>query len=323
MSIIKGAYELSIWRDVYNSDSKKFVEEKVIVIGSDIMQDAGAPHRAYDISQKRNVNGTRNLSFKLSYTYIDPTTGEKVANPFVGMLTNETKIKLKHKGKWYDYLIKNIAEDSKSHTCTYSAEDLFVNELSKNGFGAVLDREKENNIGTNEELAKRILEEDTDWRVEGSDINVQTQVETLYLLSVTHGTNMGYNLSDPEEEQGVGEPEPAGTFYSSSEDPAYVLAFYSSCSGKPRRFQYIHIPGKGNQHNGIYATGEGEYVLDADNYIINDNCQYFIDMEELDDEGNLKTEYTEHMDDSGPGDPVGTGIFLPTNFTFEKIITKY
>ena len=310
MSTIKGAYELSIWRDVYNSNSKKFEEEKIVTIGSDKMQDASVPHRAYDISQKRNVNGTRNLSFKLSYTYIDTTTGEKVANPFVGMLTNETKIKLKHKGKWYDYLIKNIAEDSKSHTCTYSAEDLFVNELSKNGFGAVLDREKENNIGTNEELAKRILEEDTDWRVEGSDVNVQTQVETLYLLSVSHGTNMGYNLPDPENEQGVGEPESAGTFYSSSEDPAYVLAFYSSCSGKPRRFQYIHIPGKGNQHNGIYATGEGEYVLDADNYIINDNCQYFIDMEEL--------TYEEYK----PANE-STGIYLPNGFSFVKIITKY
>jgi hypothetical protein len=47
MSIITGKYELSIWKDVFTTSG--FVEEKVITIGSDIMQEAGAQHRAYDI----------------------------------------------------------------------------------------------------------------------------------------------------------------------------------------------------------------------------------------------------------------------------------
>ena len=302
MSNIKGVYELSIWRDVYKNN--EFIEEKVIVIGSDKMQDADVQHRAYDISQKRNVNGSRSLTFKLPYLYFNINSGEKVVNPFVGLLANETKVKLKHNGKWYDYLIKNIAEDSKSHTCTYSAEDLFVNELSKNGFGVVLDKEKENNIGTNEELAKRILEEDTDWRVEGSDVNVQTQVETLYLLSVSHGVAKGWNILDPVEEGGVSTKKTNEFFANVGDNPAYVLAFYSSCSGKPHRFQYIHIAGEDNKANGIDVNGEGKYELDADNYIINKNCQYYIEN---------PTYQTKDVN----------GLFLPQGFKFEKIITRY
>lgn len=302
MSNIKGVYELSIWRDVYKNN--EFIEEKVVVIGSDKMQDADVQHRAYGISQKRNVNGSRSLTFKLPYLYFNTNSGEKVVNPFVGLLANETKVKLKYNGKWYDYLIKNIAEDSKSHTCTYSAEDLFVNELSKNGFGVVLDKEKENNIGTNEELAKRILEEDTDWRVEGSDVNVQTQVEALYLLSVSHGVTKGWNILDPVEEGGVSTKKTDESFVNVGDNPAYVLAFYSSCSGKPRRFQYIHIAGEGNKANGIDVNGEGKYELDADNYIINKNCQYYIENP------------TYQTKDAN-------GLFLPQGFKFEKIVTKY
>lgn len=301
MSNIKGVYELSIWRDVYKNN--EFIEEKVIVIGSDKMQDANVQHRAYDISQKRNVNGSRSLTFKLPYLYFNANSGEKVANPFVGLLANETKVKLKHNGKWYDYLIKNIVEDSKSHTCTYSAEDLFVNELSKNGFGAVLDRKQENNIGTNKELAERVLA-DTDWLVVDGDINVQTQIETLYLLSVSHGVAKGWNILDPVEEGGVSTKEADGSFVNVEENPAYVLAFYSSCSGKPSRFQYIHIAGENGKANGIDANGEGKYELDADNYIINKNCQYYIE----------NPIYQ-------PKD--ANGLFLPQGFKFEKIITKY
>lgn len=301
MSNIKGVYELSIWRDVYKNN--EFIEEKVVVIGSDKMQDANVQHRAYDISQKRNVNGSRSLTFKLPYLYFNTNSGEKVVNPFVGLLANETKVKLKHNGKWYDYLIKNIVEDSKSHTCTYSAEDLFVNELSKNGFGVVLDRKQENNIGTNKELAERVLV-DTDWLVADGDINVQTQVETLYLLSVSHGVAKGWNILDPVEEGGVSTKKAEGSFVNVDGNPAYVLAFYSSCSGKPRRFQYIHVAGENGKANGIDANGEGKYELDADNYIINKNCQYYIE----------NPIYQ-------PKD--ANGLFLPQGFKFEKIITKY
>lgn len=301
MSNIKGVYELSIWRDVYKND--EFVEEKVVVIGSDKMQDASVQHRAYDISQKRNVNGSRSLTFKLPYLYFDTSSGEKVANPFVGLLANETKIKLKHNGKWYDYLIKNIVEDSKSHTCTYSAEDLFVNELSKNGFGVVLDRKQENNIGTNKELAEKVLAE-TDWTVADCDVNVQTQVETLYLLSVSHGVDKGWNILDPVDENGVTVKRAESSFTNTTNDRAYVLAFYSSCSGKPRRFQYIHIDGENGKANGIGEDGEGKYVLDADNYIINENCQYYIENPSYQSKD-------------------ANGLFLPSGFKFKKVITKY
>jgi hypothetical protein len=37
MSIVKGEYELSVWRDVYDKKDKTFVEQKVSIISSDKM----------------------------------------------------------------------------------------------------------------------------------------------------------------------------------------------------------------------------------------------------------------------------------------------
>jgi hypothetical protein len=65
------------------------------------------------------------------------------------LLTNERKIKLKFfiKGKltWLDFIIKNISESSSEYKFTYTAIDLSINELSKNGFDLTFDNELKNN----------------------------------------------------------------------------------------------------------------------------------------------------------------------------------
>jgi hypothetical protein len=55
-------------------------------------------------------------------------------NPYIGLLVNERKVKLKHDGKWYDFIVKEIKEDSNNKTVEYTCKDLFINELSKSGF---------------------------------------------------------------------------------------------------------------------------------------------------------------------------------------------
>lgn len=295
MSIIKGKYELSIWED--KLDGKKFIESKKCVIGSDKMQDAMVSHRAYDIALTRNVNGSKNLTFKLAYVYTDVQTGQKVSNPFVGMLANETKIKLHQidKNKWHDFVIKNISKDTKSHTCTYQAEDQFVNELSKNGFGVILDREKQNNINTNIGLAQEVLE-DTDWVVdaENSDVNVQLQDEALYLIQIPTSLNAKL-IEDPDNEQGTTIKDK--TLTPTSENN-YALAFYSSCHGKPKRFQFIYVDGTNpNDENNT------SYEVDEDGNIINENCQYYID-------------------DPVYGDETAQGLYLPAEITFTGTVLK-
>jgi hypothetical protein len=79
--------------------------------------------------------------------YIDPISGEKVYNPFVDWLISERKVKLYYEDKWYDFIIKDINENSADYLYSYSLEDAQVQELSKNGFGVTMDAALKNNMG--------------------------------------------------------------------------------------------------------------------------------------------------------------------------------
>jgi hypothetical protein len=98
-------------------------------------------------------------------------------------LINESKIKLHYKNKWYDLIIKNIQEDSANYSYTYTATDMHIAELSKNGYGVTLDIELENNIGTAKELGTLILD-GTDWNLEAEEIPQKTE-ETLIKVTTT------------------------------------------------------------------------------------------------------------------------------------------
>ena len=100
---MKSKYEISIWSDVYDSDLNRFIEEKIIVIGSDTMT---SESRAREPKLVNNINGTNNFTFNLYYRYIDTRTGEEVQNPYVPLLVNERKIKVFWKDEWYDFLVK-------------------------------------------------------------------------------------------------------------------------------------------------------------------------------------------------------------------------
>jgi hypothetical protein len=114
--------------------------------------------------------------------YTDPVTGEWVTNPFVDWLISERKIKLEYDGKWYDFIIKDINENSSNYLYTYQLEDALVQELSKNGFGVTLDEKLMNNVGTSKQLGQFVMEE-TDWVVDG-EVSVQTIEESLVYLKL-------------------------------------------------------------------------------------------------------------------------------------------
>ena len=214
--------------------------------------------KVFDPVLTRNVNGSKKFSFKLYKKYIDNITGEEIFNPFYDWLINERKVKLHHKNKWYDFIIKDIQEDSSNYVCTYQLEDAFVQELSKNGFNIVLDEELMNNSGTAKELADSVLTDNTDWTVV-SETFIQTTEESLVWLSFQGKIDVQL-IKDQTDSGLIFEATSIGE----DNETNKVLAFYSSCSNKPHRFQFIYVANNG-------------YVVDENRIITNKNCQYFIE----------------------------------------------
>lgn len=259
MSILKKSYEISVWDDIWNGE--KFVEQKLGVIGSDLME---TQCRVISPNLTRNTNGTKKFSFQLYKKYKDNITGEWIENPFCNWLINERKVKLKYKEKWYDFVIKNIKEDSTKYLNTYQLEDAFVQELSKNGFKVELDDSLMNNSGTANQLAAKVLE-DTDWTVSyKSEAFVEGIEESLVYLRVKNShTLKAFRVSDQnptnyKEGVTVNKEEliAAGSI---------ILGFYSSCTNKPYRFQFIYV---GDLNN---------LSKDSNRIITNTDCQYYID----------------------------------------------
>ena len=264
MSIIKKPYEISLWEDVltfvyddgYESEEKVadnhgavkiqyYKERKICVIGSDTMN---TPLRASQPKLISKINGENILTFNMYSHYYDEENSMYFNNPFINLLINERKIKLRYGApddanvKWYDFVIKNIQENSETKTYTYTAKDLFVNELSKSGFNLEFDPELENNMGNIETLAEIILEE-SDWKLKPSgEILKQTIEEPLYLAQL----NQEIEAKDLEDESNK-IIVPIGS---------YIYLFYNNIVNKQSFIQFLYV-------------SDGKYQKDEDNIIIN------------------------------------------------------
>lgn len=173
-------YEISLWEDYpdLTSNNIPFLNErKICVIGSDTITSAA---RAMEPKLVSNVNGTNTFSFKIYYRYKDEVTGEENINPYLPYIINERKVKVLWKGKWYDLVIKKIEEDTQKRFVLCTCEDLFISELSKNGYELEFNSELQNNSGTAEELVDKVLK-DSGWRSsENQQTILQYQEESVY-----------------------------------------------------------------------------------------------------------------------------------------------
>ena len=214
-NIKKIPYEISLWEDVRKYEvyreivdengitTQQFVivdkpegdtvvssfydERQIAIIGSNTMS---SPARAVEPYFTQKVNGEIILNFSIYYRYYDEEIGKIVNNPFINLLCNERKVKVKLQRnkylepEWYDFVIKEIQEDSESDMFTYTATGLFVNELSKNGFELVFDAELESGQGTVESLGKAAWE-GSDWQFDdSSDIMVEKNIDVLYAITL-------------------------------------------------------------------------------------------------------------------------------------------
>lgn len=267
----KDKYEISLWEDYLVPatiiDGKEDVpahyeERKIAVIGSDSMT---SPCRAYNPKLIENINGTNSFTFEMFYTYRENNGVEgnvDQQNPFLNLLVNERKVKCKWKDKWYDFIIKKCQEDSSGKKITYTCQDLYINELSKNGFSLTFDNELENNTGTAPELVKKVLK-GTDWMLsENNDIIQQEKEEPVYEVKLLQ--NLIANKDSSPKEIGVIIPK-----------DATILIFYN---------QLQEVITKVNENEGDYSSSidlqfayssvyqtekNSQLVINADVYSIN------------------------------------------------------
>lgn len=199
-----------------------FTDEKVAIIGSDSMD---SPLKAYDVSLKELTNGDCTLTFSMLYDY--EKDGKRVNNPLFELLKNEIKLKLRrgeeygfinskgeidftilngeidfneeepnyedtsvdYDNRWRDFVIKTIDKDSNTHVANIVAKEIFVNELGKNGWSVTLNTELENNYGTVERLAEKVLD-GSDWKVEKSYSPIERVKEPLFEYKIPEGTSI-------------------------------------------------------------------------------------------------------------------------------------
>ena len=222
----KQPYELSVWRDVPIAGTLEtdgyFTDEKVAIIGSDSMD---SPLKAYDVSLKELTNGDCTLTFSMLYDY--EKDGERINNPLFELLKNEIKLKLRrgeeygfinskgeidftilngetdfneeepnyedtsvdYDNRWRDFVIKTIDKDSNTHVANIVAKEIFVNELGKNGWSVTLNTELENNYGTVEQLAEKVLD-GSDWKVKKGYSPIERVKEPLFEYKIPEGTSI-------------------------------------------------------------------------------------------------------------------------------------
>jgi hypothetical protein len=135
-----------------------------------------APIRAVQPKLSSKITGENTLTFTVYSHYWDEARNELMWNPFMQYLTNERKVKLHYNGKWYDFIIKNISEDSTTKAFVYTCKDLFLNELSKTGFELEFDAELGNNMGTLTELATKVLD-GSDWQLKADNAVIKQYLE--------------------------------------------------------------------------------------------------------------------------------------------------
>ncbi len=233
-----------------------YSERKLCVIGSNSMN---TPIQVFGANLVENTNGTSTLTFSLYYKYLDDDN-DLVDNPFISLLVNERKVKLRLGAiddpdmKWYDFVIKNIQENSENYTFTYTAKNIYINELSKTGFNLEFDTELENNQGTISELAARVLEE-SDWKLASNqDVIKQYREEPLYEVVIKEGVTL--KPEDMEGKKTLSEKDLPGA-------GSKIYCFYSLIEDQAAYLQFLYSPDG-------YTTDENRVITNSPNWFIED-----------------------------------------------------
>lgn len=307
----KQPYELSVWRDVPIAGTLEtdgyFTDEKVAIIGSDSMD---SPLKAYDVSLKELTNGDCTLTFSMLYDY--EKDGERVNNPLFELLKNEIKLKLRrgeeygfinskgeidftilngeidfneeepnyedtsvdYDNRWRDFVIKTIDKDSNTHVANIVAKEIFVNELGKNGWSVTLNTELENNYGTVEQLAEKVLD-GSDWKVKKGYSPIERVKEPLFEYKIPEGTSiaavaMRKGDDGNNKEITISANEYIYFFYNDAEFSEPIESGKDGQWGikEKESVQILYFGRKIDDKNNPVAVDDGRVVID-DDYLFN------------------------------------------------------
>lgn len=274
------------WCDNYFAYTKTSIEEhfdevKSVVVGSNTLD---TPLRAHNINLKENINGERTLTFNVLSKYKDDL-GVLSDNPFIGLLTNEKKLKLRigdaysfstdilelmaedTEERWLDFVIKTKDEDSENYLNTFTAKEIFVNELGKNGYDVLLDTELENNYGTVSELGAKVLE-DSGWTI-GAESYSPTESMVQPLLKTTLLASLSAKQLIPTNSVNVS-IQPGTIIY-----PSYNSVVWDSLNNKwifkTNEIQFLYKDGAPKTEIPYNLNTWEEWILRSVGAILSDN----------------------------------------------------
>lgn len=283
MDIFKKPYELSLWEDVLtfvisdndgniteyensipsgttgNVVNQYYKERKICIISSNTMD---TPIRAINGKLNQKINGENVLTFELYSHYYDEDSEELLTNPYTGLIFNERKVKLRTGAedsaevKWYDLVIKDIQEDSERKVYTYTAKDLFINELSKSGFNLEFNIELGNNTKTLGEFAEEVLSE-SDWKLESSIIQPKEYLEEPVYLILLNSNITAVDM--------VNKSEDGTNITINIEAGKYIYAFYDDIINQRSDVQFLYIEGKEYDQ---YDVDDNSVIIGSKNYLI-------------------------------------------------------
>ena len=201
-TVIKENYEISVWRDVYEMRAGEteatWHEDKIAIIGSNTRTDAA---RAFNPVLTVDIYGQETFKFDIYSKYYDED-GAQVENPYLNLLINEAKIKVKFRGKWHDFIIKEVGEvHGNNFVVSYSCQSLAIYELGKSGYEIDFSEGQNNNVQTASEFMRTALD-GSGWKFSRGNANLlEEDLEQAFQISLVNdiqGKKVEYILENGE-----------------------------------------------------------------------------------------------------------------------------
>lgn len=201
-TVIKENYEISVWRDVYEMRAGEteatWHEDKIAIIGSNTRTDAA---RAFNPVLTVDIYGQETFKFDIYSKYYDED-GTQVENPYLNLLINEAKVKVKFRGKWHDFIIKEVGEvHGNNFVVSYSCQSLAIYELGKSGYEIDFSEGQNNNVQTASEFMRTALD-GSGWKFSRGNANLlEEDLEQAFQISLVNdiqGKKVEYILENGE-----------------------------------------------------------------------------------------------------------------------------
>lgn len=267
-TVIKENYEISVWRDVYEMRAGEteatWHEDKIAIIGSNTRIDTA---RAFNPVLTVDIYGQETFKFDIYSKYYDED-GMQVENPYLNLLINEAKVKVKFRGEWHDFIIKEVGEVHGSNfIVSYSCQSLAIYELGKSGYEIDFSEGQNNNIQTASEFMRTTLD-GSGWKFSRGNANLlEEDLEQAFQISLVNdiqGKKIEYVL-----ENGKYTKKETNTTFSKDGLIFFPYSEISKTSGYARgvyvsdKFDIQFDSWNNKITNGVYCEVEAKYANGA------------------------------------------------------------